>query len=109
MESETILLKKFIKNPNIILRKKEGIFVGKTKESILVGPVVNENFDFQFFQKRIVSSCIYSRKTYKRISKSAAIKYIEKNNFDKENLKDVVLEVLKNGDIIKHNLLFMKK
>lgn len=107
MEYEIILLKSFIKNQDFRLTEKIGIFVGRTKESILIGPLVDEDFDFSFFHRRIISSCLYSRKTYKKISLKVAKKYVEGNKLYSEKMKDIIVEIFSNGRIIKHNLLFM--
>lgn len=107
MNDKIILLKDFIKKPTLYFENKSGIFVGKTKNSILIGPCVSDNFDFDFFYKRIISSCMYSKKMYKKIAEKTAQKYIENYKNDCDNKSSCIMEIYNNGEIVKHNLLFM--
>lgn len=107
MKDEIILLKRFLKNPKLKITNNKAVFVGKTKDSVLIGPYVDDNFDYDAFYKRIISSCIYSKRIYRRISKKTAKKFIEVHNLTYQNIKNDVLEIFNNGEIIKHNILFM--
>lgn len=107
MKDEIILLKSFLKKPNLEKPNSKAVFVGKTKDSILIGPYVDNKFNYDEFYKRIVSSCIYSKRIYKRISKKKAKKYIEINNLIYQNNINNVIEIYKSGEVIKHNILFI--
>ena len=107
MKDEIILLKNFLKNPKFEIMNNKAVFVGKTKDSVLIGPYVDENFDFEAFYKRIISSCVYSKRTYLRISIKMAKKYIETHNIKYQSITNNVMEIFNNGEIINHNILFM--
>lgn len=79
------------------------ILVSKTKDSYLMGPLLNKNFDNQSFFKRLVSNSIYSLKIYKKMSYFKCEKMINKY---KNVLSDnEVIEIFKNGSTVKHKII----
>ncbi len=107
MKDEIILLREFIKEPKLELTTNNALFVGKTKDSMLIGPYIDAKFDYDAFYRRIISSCIYSKRTYRRITKKRAEKYIDTHNLMYKNITNSVMEIFDTGEIISHNLLFM--
>ena len=84
------------------LLEKE-ILVSKTKTSYLIGPLLNKNFDNYSFYKRLTSNSIYSLKIYKKISCFKCKKIINKYKGDLSD--NEVLEIFKNGSIVKHKII----
>ena len=96
-----ILLKDYI-NGRVKITNQE-LFVGKTKTTYLIGPLINEELDSRSFYKRIISSTICDKKTYKRISKLKVEKIINKYY---DMLEDnMMLEVFKDGRIVHHKII----
>ena len=77
--------------------------IAKTKNSYLIGPVIDYNFYEESFYKRIKSNSIYTTKIYKRMFKKKCNLLINKY---KTNLKsNQVIEIDKKGNIILHSIL----
>lgn len=89
----------FVKNERV----KSGILVSKIKHSFLLGPIINEDFDEKSFEKRLLSSCVYSLKQYKKFNRKYAETLIDK--YYEILTSNEVLEI-KNKDIfIKHKII----
>ena len=96
--------KKYLKNRKIL---NYDILFGKTRQSFLIGPMITKKFDEESFYRRIISSSIYSKRIYKCCFKKNARLCIKKYS---SMLKDnQVIEVFKNGEIIKHNIIAVPK
>jgi len=92
--------KKFIKKGNNFNKE---ILIAKTKDSHLVGPLLDYDFDKDSFKKRLLSNSIYPLKYYKKASSKKANKLIEKYMHKLES--NEVLEVYNNGKIEKHRII----
>ena len=90
----------YFKNKNI---SNKSVLVAKTKNSILVGPLLNKHFDEYSFCKRIASNCIYRKSIYKKIYSKKRLKIID---CYKNELKDnEVIEIFSNGLIQNHKII----
>lgn len=98
---EYILIKDYLKRMANI--HKGQVFVGKTKNSYLVGPVINDKFDEFSFYKRITSSTVVRIKDYKKISKKKALELVD-SNYD-ELKHNEMLEIFTDGHIVKHKII----
>lgn len=81
----------------------EEVFVSKTAKSYLIGPKINFNFDEDSFYKRMISSSIFTKKIYRCFSKKKCILLIDQ--YYKFLGDNEVIEVLKNGDVVKHSII----
>ena len=82
---------------------KKTILIARTKNSVLIGPLLNENFDEYSFYKRVASNCIYKKSIYKKIYSKKKLKMVD---CFKNKLKDnEVIEILSNGSIQKHKII----
>ncbi len=79
------------------------ILVAKTKNSYLVGPLINLNFDEKSFYKRIKSNSIYTFNIYKKIFKRKCNILINKYINDLND--NQIIEIYKNGEVILHSIL----
>lgn len=79
------------------------ILIAKTKESYLIGPLINKKFDDNSFRKRLISNTIYPLSIYKKMSHSKCKQIISK--YEKELSDNEVLEVFRNGDIVRHTII----
>lgn len=96
-----ILLRDYINGETKITNQK--LFIGKTRRSYLIGPLINEKFDSDSFYKRIISSTICDKKTYRRISKFKIQKLVDKYY---DMLSDnEMLEVFKDDKIVHHKII----
>lgn len=94
-----IQLKEFLKNPQ---NCKGDIFIGKTRESFLLGPIVNDEFSFGSFYKRIKSSMLYNKNRYKDINLKEIEKILE---YHLDEIEDnVMMEFFKDGRVTRHIL-----
>ena len=83
--------------------KDNSILIAKTKNSFLIGPLINPNFDEDSFYKRIKSNSIYTINIYKKMFRKKCNKLIKKYMND---LKDnQIIEIYKNKEIVKHSIL----
>ena len=83
--------------------KNKTIMIAKTKNSYLIGPIINSNFYEESFYKRINSNSIYSTKIYKKMLKRKCDLLVNKY---KVNLNsNQIIEVYKNGEIVLHSIL----
>lgn len=90
----------YFKKRNI---KNKSIMVAKTKESYLIGPIINSDFNEQSFYKRIKSNSIYTTKIYKKMFRKKCNLLINKY---KNSLKsNQIIEVYKKGEIVLHSIL----
>lgn len=96
----------YLKNRKIINSEKK-IFIAKTKNSYLIGPIIDEQFDEESFYKRLISSSIYNTKIYKKCFNITAKKLL------KSHLKSIksneVLEIFKNGKELMHFIIPVPK
>jgi len=81
----------------------EKILFAKTKNSYLIGPKIDFEFDEESFFRRLTSNSIYSMKIYKKTSTYKALKII--NEYYNALSDNEVIECYKNGEIIKHKIL----
>lgn len=100
LDKKYLFYNDFLKN-RIIKDKK--ILISKTFNSILIGPIIDRQFDEESFYKRIISNSIYSTKIYKKINRKKDFDLIIKH--EKNLSRNEVIEILKNGTIIKHNII----
>ena len=91
-------IKQFLNNVSI---EGKVIFISKTKNAYLIGPLICENFDSFSFYKRIVSSSLYEKRIYKNVNfkKSMELfsKYCNCLSFGE------IIELYKDGNVVKHN------
>lgn len=100
VENNYLFYSDYLKNRII---KNKSIMIAKTKNSYLIGPVIDYNFYEESFYKRIKSNSIYTTKIYKRMFKKKCNLLINKY---KTNLKsNQVIEIDKKGNIILHSIL----
>ncbi len=92
--------KDFIKKGNYLDTE---ILISRTKNSYLIGPLIDSSFNKNSFCKRITSNSIYSLSIYKRVSRKKARVLIER--YKKELKSNEVIEIFKNGEIIKHFII----
>lgn len=96
-----ILLKDYISGKAKVTNQK--LFVGKTRKSYLIGPLINEKFNSDSFYKRIISSTICDKRTYRRILKFKTQKLVDKYY---DMLSDnEMLEVFKGDKIVHHKII----
>lgn len=90
----------YFKNKNI---KNKSILIAKTKNSFLIGPIIDYDFNEASFYKRVKSNSIYTTKIYKKMFRKKCDLLINKY---KNNLKsNQIIEVDKKGKIILHTIL----
>lgn len=94
----------FLKKRNTI---DKGVFVSRTNDSYLIGPIIDFDFDYNSFYRRITSSCVYKKNLYKKVSKKISLELI-KNYYNKLCLGDI-LEVYKSGIFVKHKFFSIPK
>ena len=92
--------KDYLKNRNI---KDKDILISKTKDSYIIGPLINKEFDEESFYKRIMSNSVFSPKIYKKISRKTCLDLLEKYQNKLKN--NEVIEVFKNNEIIIHKII----
>lgn len=90
----------YMKNKNL---SQKSILIAKTKNSYLIGPLINSEFDGESFYKRIKSNSIYTIKIYKKILKKRCQFLI--NEYGKMLKSNEVIEVFKNGKILTHKII----
>ncbi len=100
LKNEYLFYSDYFKKRNI---KNKSIMIAKTKESYLIGPIINSDFDEQSFYKRIKSNSIYTTKIYKRMFRNKCNLLINKYKKDLKN--NQIIEVYKNGEIVLHSIL----
>lgn len=80
------------------------ILVAKTKDSFMIGPKIDKNFDENSFYRRIKSNSIYNPRIYKGIiNKKKILQNLELYS-DKLNSNEVY-EIKKDGTIIIHKII----
>ena len=90
----------YLKKRNI---KDKSILISKTRNSYLIGPIINSKFDERSFYKRIKSNSIYGVNIYKKMFNRKCLLLI---NRYANSLKDnQIMEIYKNGDIVLHSIL----
>lgn len=90
----------YFKNRNI---KNKSIMIAKTKDSYLIGPIIDYEFNEESFYKRVESNSIYKTKIYKKMISKKCNFLINKY---KNNLKsNQIIEIDKKGKIILHSIL----
>jgi len=95
-----LFYKDYFKNRDV---SNKTILVSKTKNSYLIGPLTNEKFDEYSFYKRLVSNCIYTKKTYKKTSNKKILMLIQMYI---DMLKDnEVIEFFSNDSFIIHKII----
>lgn len=77
--------------------------IAKTKNSYLIGPLINSRFDEESFYKRIKSNSIYTFDIYKKMFRKKCNNLIEKYMNDLKN--NQIFEIYKNGELVKHSIL----
>jgi len=100
LENNYLFYNDYIKNRNI---ENKNIMIAKTKNSYLIGPIINSDFHESSFYKRIKSNSIYSLKIYKKISKNKSNCLI--NEYKDKIKSNQIIEIYKNGDIVFHSIL----
>ena len=90
----------YLKKRNL---KNKSIMIAKTKNSYLIGPIINSDFYEQSFYKRIKSNSIYTTKIYKRMFGRKCNLLINKYKNDLKS--NQIIEVDKNGGMILHSIL----
>lgn len=95
-----IYYKDYLKKRKI---ENEIIFLSKTNNSYLIGPLIDVRFDENSFYKRIKSNSIYSTKIHKKILKRKSLFLIKKYK-DCLNSNEV-LEIFKNSTLIVHKII----
>ena len=90
----------YLKNRNI---KNKSILIAKTKNSYLIGPLINLDFDERSFYKRIKSNSIYTLNIYKKMFKRKCNLLIDKYESNLKN--NQIIEIYKNGEIVLHSIL----
>ena len=90
----------YFKKRNI---ENKSIMITKTKDSYLIGPIINSDFDEQSFYKRIKSNSIYTTKIYKRMFKRKCNSLINKYKNDLKN--NQIIEIYRKGGIVLHSIL----
>lgn len=99
-ENKYLFYSDYLKNRNI---KNKNILIAKTKNSYLIGPIINTKFNEKAFYKRIISNSVFSIKIYKKILSKKCIKLIEKY---KPYIGDnEILELYKDNNIYIHKIL----
>lgn len=86
---------------------KEKILITRTKDSYLIGPIINNKFDEESFYRRLTSNSIYSQRYYKKMFK-LTINNLIKKYIDYLNSNEV-LEVFRNGKIKIHKIIKVPK
>jgi len=83
--------------------KNNSIMIARTKNSYLVGPLIDSNFYEQSFYKRIKSNSIYREKIYKKMFWRKSNLLINKY---KDKLKsNQIIEIYKSGETILHKII----
>lgn len=83
--------------------KNNSIMIAKTKNSYLIGPILNYDFYEKSFYKRVKSNSLYTTKIYKKMFRKKCDLLINKY---KNNLKsNQIIEIDKKGEIIIHSIL----
>lgn len=95
-----LFYKDYLKKRNV---ENENVLVSKTKNSYLIGPIIDEKFDEYSFYKRIISNCIYTQKIYKKTNNKKILNLI---NIYKDKLNDnEVIEIFKNNSFVFHKII----
>lgn len=79
------------------------VLISKTKNSYLIGPIINDKFDDYSFKKRMISSSVFDIKKYRRCTKRTALKLIELYYSLLSN--NEVIEIFKKGETLKHKII----
>ena len=90
----------YLKKRNI---KNKSILIAKTKNSYLIGPLINSKFDEESFYKRIKANSIYTFNIYKKMFRKKCSTLIEK--YMNDLINNQVIEIYKNGEMVKHSIL----
>ena len=94
-----LFYKDYLKNRNI---DNIEILISKTKNSYLIGPIINNEFDEKSFYKRLTSNSIYTNNIYKKMFNKKARILIEK--YGSKLHSNEVIEVYSDKTII-HNII----
>lgn len=97
---KVLQIKDFLTNKLIM---NEKLFVGKIKNVYLIGPQINENLDTESFYKRIISSCLFDFKRYKKLPKSKIKEFIDL--YSNKLSDNEVLEISKNFTIVRYKII----
>lgn len=90
----------YLKNRKV---PKNSILVSKTKNSVLIGPKIDDKFDEFSFYKRLLSTSIYDINMYKKMLMKNTNKFIKKYYMQLES--NEVIEVYKKRKILKHKII----
>ena len=100
LKSNYLFYSDYLKQRNI---GNEVIMVAKTKNSYLIGPLIDSSFYEKSFYRRIISNSIYSTKVYKKMFKRKTNLLI--NKYKNKLKSNQIIEIYKNGEIILHSIL----
>lgn len=100
LKNSYLYYKDYLRNRKI---DNQTIFVSKTSNSYLIGPLIDSQFDEKSFYKRIKSNSIYLPKIYKKMFRRRCLFLIDK--YKKSLKSNEVLEILKNGPLIVHKII----
>ena len=95
-----LLYKEYLKKRDL---KNKTILIAKTKNSYLIGPLINIDFNEESFYKRIISNSIYKKNIYKNISSKKCLELITKYQNNLAN--NEVIEIMKDGSTIIHKII----
>ena len=94
LENSYLFYCDYLKKRNI---KDKSILISKTRNSYLIGPIINSKFDERSFYKRIKSNSIYGVNIYKKMFNRKCLLLI---NRYANSLKDnQIMEIYKNEEI----------
>lgn len=85
--------------------KNNILLIGKTKKTIIVGPYIKNEYEYDNLYKRLLSSCVYNKKTFRKVRKKTINKL--NNKIDINNLRLKMLELQKDGNIIEHKIFLI--
>lgn len=100
-----LFYKEYLRNRKI---DNKSIFISKTNDSYLIGPLINENFDEFSFYKRIKSNCIYDKSIYKKIHNNKRISTLI-NAYGKKLNDNEVIEIFKDNSITIHKIIMVPR
>ena len=83
--------------------KNKTIMIAKTKNSYLIGPLIDFNFFEASFYKRIKSNSIYNTKIYKKIFRRRSDILVKK--YKKMLKSNQIIEIYKNGIVLTHTII----
>ena len=95
-----LFYKEYLKTRNL---KNKTILMAKTKNSYLIGPLINIDFNEESFYKRMVSNSIYKKNIYKNISSKKCLELLTK--YQNNLVSNEVIEIMKDGNTLIHKII----